>query len=154
MSQSRARGNSYTLPTSLSHQLGAADGHSGTRKSWKSRLGLGVVGGDGTPSTRSSSSRTGTVHGVSSNETGNESFQGIDALAGGQVAGEAAMEQLQMQHSRASRKTAREPKWWKVRLFRGMVNDVRRRAPFYWSDWVDAWDYRVVPATVYMYFAK
>lgn len=35
-----------------------------------------------------------------------------------------------------------------------MVNDVRRRAPFYASDWRDAWDYRVVPATVYMYFAK
>lgn len=35
-----------------------------------------------------------------------------------------------------------------------MVNDVRRRAPFYASDWLDAWDYRVVPATVYMYFAK
>jgi hypothetical protein len=35
-----------------------------------------------------------------------------------------------------------------------MINDVRRRLPFYWSDWVDAWDYRVVPATVYMYFAK
>jgi hypothetical protein len=46
------------------------------------------------------------------------------------------------------------PKWWKVRLFRGMINDVRRRAPFYWSDWRDAWDYRVLPATVYMYFAK
>lgn len=44
--------------------------------------------------------------------------------------------------------------WWKIRLFQGMVNDVRRRAPYYWSDWVDAWDYRVVPATVYMYFAK
>lgn len=35
-----------------------------------------------------------------------------------------------------------------------MINDIRRRAPFYWSDWKDAWDYRVVPATVYMYFAK
>jgi boron transporter len=46
------------------------------------------------------------------------------------------------------------PKWWKIRLFRGMINDVRRRLPFYWSDWTDAWDYRVIPATVYMYFAK
>ncbi|ESZ93012.1 hypothetical protein SBOR_6583 [Sclerotinia borealis F-4128] len=46
------------------------------------------------------------------------------------------------------------PKWYKVRLFRGMVNDVKRRAPFYWSDWTDAWDYRVVPATIYMYFAN
>jgi hypothetical protein len=48
----------------------------------------------------------------------------------------------------------RAPRWWKIRLFRGMINDVRRRAPYYWSDWKDAWDYRVVPATVYMYFAK
>ncbi|KAG6039152.1 hypothetical protein E4U41_003113 [Claviceps citrina] len=44
--------------------------------------------------------------------------------------------------------------WWRVHFFRGMVNDVRRRAPYYKSDWLDAWDYRVVPATVYMYFAK
>ncbi|RAK76252.1 anion exchange family protein [Aspergillus fijiensis CBS 313.89] len=35
-----------------------------------------------------------------------------------------------------------------------MVKDVKRRAPYYWSDWTDAWDYRVVPATVYMYFAN
>ena len=57
-----------------------------------------------------------------------------------------------------SRQTAasqrRKPKWWKVRLFRGMIDDVKRRLPFYWSDWRDAWDYRVIPATVYMYFAK
>ncbi|KAF3358011.1 Bloom syndrome protein [Verticillium dahliae VDG1] len=45
-------------------------------------------------------------------------------------------------------------KWWHVRLFRGMINDVRRRAPYYGTDWKDAWDYRVVPATVYMYFAN
>ncbi|KAF2280374.1 uncharacterized protein EI97DRAFT_491800 [Westerdykella ornata] len=44
--------------------------------------------------------------------------------------------------------------WWKTKLFSGMVNDIRRRTPFYWSDWKDAWDYRVVPATVYMYFAN
>lgn len=44
--------------------------------------------------------------------------------------------------------------WWMVHPFRGMVNDLRRRVPYYVSDWVDAWDYRVVPATVYMYFAK
>lgn len=50
--------------------------------------------------------------------------------------------------------SARSAKWWRVRLFRGMVKDVRRRAPYYWSDWTDAWDYRVVPATVYMFFAK
>jgi hypothetical protein len=50
--------------------------------------------------------------------------------------------------------TARSPKWWKVSLFKGIIGDLRRRAPYYWSDWKDAWDYRVVPATVYMYFAK
>ncbi|KAF5021154.1 hypothetical protein F66182_6800 [Fusarium sp. NRRL 66182] len=44
--------------------------------------------------------------------------------------------------------------WWKIHLFRGMANDIRRRVPYYMSDWTDAWDYRVVPATVYMYFAK
>ena len=44
--------------------------------------------------------------------------------------------------------------WWKIRLFSGMANDLRRRLPYYLSDWRDAWDYRVVPATVYMYFAK
>ncbi|CAK7240018.1 MAG: hypothetical protein STHCBS139747_001453 [Sporothrix thermara] len=48
----------------------------------------------------------------------------------------------------------RHAAWWKVHLFRGMANDVRRRAPYYLSDWVDAWDYRVVPATIYMYFAN
>ncbi|KAJ5692803.1 hypothetical protein N7462_002226 [Penicillium macrosclerotiorum] len=47
-----------------------------------------------------------------------------------------------------------QPKWWRVRFFRGMIKDVKRRAPFYWSDWTDAWDYRIVPATVYMYFAN
>ena len=44
--------------------------------------------------------------------------------------------------------------WWKINLFEGMINDIRRRAPFYLSDWTDAWNYRVVPATIYMYFAK
>ncbi|KAI1498207.1 HCO3 transporter family-domain-containing protein [Biscogniauxia marginata] len=53
----------------------------------------------------------------------------------------------------ASTRTS-SPRWWKIHLFRGMVNDVRRRAPYYWSDWRDAWDYRVVPSTVYMYFAN
>lgn len=50
--------------------------------------------------------------------------------------------------------TPRDMQWWKVHLFRGMINDIRRRAPYYCSDWKDAWDYRVVPATIYMYFAK
>ncbi|KAL2135082.1 hypothetical protein VTI74DRAFT_9898 [Chaetomium olivicolor] len=48
----------------------------------------------------------------------------------------------------------RHEPWWKINLFRGMVNDVRKRAPYYLSDWTDAWNYRVVPATVYMFFAN
>lgn len=55
---------------------------------------------------------------------------------------------------RSTRSKIKTPKWWKIHLFRGMIDDVKRRAPFYLSDWTDAWDYRVVPATVYMYFAK
>jgi len=53
-----------------------------------------------------------------------------------------------------SRRSDPTSSWWRIRLFSGMVNDLRRRAPYYLSDWTDAWDYRVVPATVYMYFAK
>lgn len=63
---------------------------------------------------------------------------------------------LHRSHTNGSRRSAPAKKsaWWKTRLFSGMINDVRRRAPFYWSDYKDAWDYRVVPATVYMYFAN
>ncbi|KAK5086466.1 hypothetical protein LTS08_004226 [Lithohypha guttulata] len=60
--------------------------------------------------------------------------------------------QLSQQLSRQS--TRRQPRWWKIRLFKGMIDDVKRRAPYYASDWTDAWDYRVIPATVYMYFAN
>jgi hypothetical protein len=28
-----------------------------------------------------------------------------------------------------------------------MYNDIKARLPYYWSDWTDAWNYRVVPAT-------
>lgn len=62
-------------------------------------------------------------------------------------------------HAHLSRELSRQSarrnaRWWNIRWFRGMIDDVKRRAPFYISDWTDAWDYRVVPATVYMYFAK
>jgi hypothetical protein len=66
-------------------------------------------------------------------------------------------QQQQEQLRRASLSASTQsspPKWWRIRFFRGMMNDVKRRAPYYWSDWTDAWDYRIVPATVYMYFAK
>jgi hypothetical protein len=63
-------------------------------------------------------------------------------------------QRLGREHTRQSGTGSKKSAWWKTRLFSGMYNDIRRRAPFYWSDWKDAWDYRVVPATVYMYFAK
>jgi hypothetical protein len=72
---------------------------------------------------------------------------------------------------RQANESSKEGQWWHVQPFQGMINDVRRRMPYYWSDYRDAWDYRVVPATgelssseqiewalirgtVYMYFAK
>lgn len=41
-----------------------------------------------------------------------------------------------------------------LRPFKGIIQDVRARAPYYVSDWTDAWDYRVIPATVLIFFAK
>lgn len=63
-------------------------------------------------------------------------------------------ERRQLARELSRQSTRRQPRWWKIRFFKGMIDDVKRRAPFYWSDWTDAWDYRVVPATTYMYFAK
>ncbi|TQV93088.1 anion exchange family protein [Cordyceps javanica] len=54
----------------------------------------------------------------------------------------------------AKKKESQGAAWWHIHPFRGMINDLRRRTPYYPSDWTDAWDYRVVPATVYMYFAN
>ena len=36
----------------------------------------------------------------------------------------------------------------------GIVGDIRARAPWYLSDWTDAWNYRVIPATALVFFAK
>ena len=41
-----------------------------------------------------------------------------------------------------------------IRPFRGIVLDIRARAPYYFSDWTDAWNYRVIPATLLIFFAK
>ena len=43
---------------------------------------------------------------------------------------------------------------WLPRLGAGIFNDVRSRLPWYKSDWTDAWNYRVVPATALIFFAK
>lgn len=42
----------------------------------------------------------------------------------------------------------------RVKPFRGIVNDLRARLPYYASDWTDAWNYRVVPATAFTFCTK
>jgi hypothetical protein len=36
----------------------------------------------------------------------------------------------------------------------GIRRDIRARAPYYVSDWTDAWNYRVIPATALIFFAN
>jgi hypothetical protein len=43
-------------------------------------------------------------------------------------------------------KIDRKLSWYKW-VGRGMYLDVKRRIPYFASDWKDAWNYRVVPAT-------
>jgi hypothetical protein len=47
----------------------------------------------------------------------------------------------------ASSKDDSKLKWYQY-LGRGMYMDVKSRLPYYVSDWTDAWNYRVVPATL------
>ena len=47
------------------------------------------------------------------------------------------------------------PHYFNPRRFgAGIIADVRARAPWYLSDWTDAWNYRVVPATALTFFSK
>ncbi|KAI5122810.1 hypothetical protein M0805_000152 [Coniferiporia weirii] len=41
-----------------------------------------------------------------------------------------------------------------TRPFHGIIQDIRARAPYYASDWSDAWNYRVIPATFLIFFAN
>ncbi|EDR13740.1 uncharacterized protein LACBIDRAFT_230567 [Laccaria bicolor S238N-H82] len=43
--------------------------------------------------------------------------------------------------------------WFRC-LGKGIILDFRARAPWYWSDWVDAWNYRIIPATALIFFAN
>lgn len=47
--------------------------------------------------------------------------------------------------------TGKRKQAWYIRWIKGwgsgMRNDIRNRLPYYGSDWTDAWNYRVVPAT-------
>ncbi|ODQ53075.1 hypothetical protein SAICODRAFT_124297 [Saitoella complicata NRRL Y-17804] len=61
---------------------------------------------------------------------------------------------------RSNRASARPPAersiWDRLGIhpLRGIITDTKRRVPYYWSDWTDAWDYHVVPATIFIFFAK
>ncbi|EJU03338.1 hypothetical protein DACRYDRAFT_50254 [Dacryopinax primogenitus] len=44
-------------------------------------------------------------------------------------------------------------RWWGY-IGRGMYRDLKARAPYYWSDWRDAWNYRVIPATTMIFFSN
>ncbi|EMD39677.1 hypothetical protein CERSUDRAFT_103670 [Gelatoporia subvermispora B] len=47
------------------------------------------------------------------------------------------------------------PNWIRsIPLCRGIIHDIRSRAPYYASDWTDAWNYRVIPAIVLIFFAN
>ncbi|KAH9829699.1 anion exchanging protein [Rhodofomes roseus] len=52
--------------------------------------------------------------------------------------------------------TLNDPPRWMRRMWigSGMIRDVRARAPYYISDWTDAWNYRVIPAIVLIFFAN
>lgn len=58
--------------------------------------------------------------------------------------------------SAAASATLRSPRrrTWYQNIGAGIFLDLRARAPWYWSDWADAWNYRVVPATALIFFAK
>ncbi|KAF9454840.1 hypothetical protein P691DRAFT_783924 [Macrolepiota fuliginosa MF-IS2] len=43
---------------------------------------------------------------------------------------------------------------WYRRFGAGIIMDIRARGPWYISDWTDAWNYRVVPATALIFFAN
>lgn len=68
----------------------------------------------------------------------------------------ARVERLELQRETTREANRRKPAWRRALGFfcSGMVNDVRKRAPYYVSDWADAWNYRVVPATLFIFFAN
>ncbi|KAK0500133.1 HCO3 transporter family-domain-containing protein [Armillaria luteobubalina] len=43
---------------------------------------------------------------------------------------------------------------WLMTLGSGIILDIRARAPLFVSDWTDAWNYRVIPATALIFFAN
>lgn len=42
----------------------------------------------------------------------------------------------------------------KILWGRGILNDLRARAPYYWSDIVDSYNYRVIPSVIFIFFTN
>lgn len=71
--------------------------------------------------------------------------------------GDSTQLRLELQKSRTSYSydTSRGWRQWRVlRPGRGMYHDLKRRAPYYWSDIADAFTYRTIASTIRMYFVK
>lgn len=66
-----------------------------------------------------------------------------------QQAGESLGSSALLQDAATSR-----PRSFVRKIGAGIISDVRARAPWYFSDWTDAWNYRVVPATALIFFAN
>lgn len=130
---SNASANTYTIPTSL-HSPSSNPAQPAARKSWRQHVNFLSL--------------------KSQPSSGSGALDEQHVLRDEQNVLQDEQHELRQLNTNSTARSHHLPKWWKVRLFRGMINDVRRRAPYYGSDWTDAWDYRVVPATVYMYFAK
>lgn len=48
----------------------------------------------------------------------------------------------------------RSSRRWRSWPGAGIYLDIKARAPWYWSDWKDAWNYRVLPATALIFFSN
>lgn len=79
-------------------------------------------------------------------EEGNPEDQSSTTIGDGSNSNIAGRPKEEMNGNDRKRKQA-----WYIRWIKswgsGMKNDIVHRLPYYWSDWTDAWNYRVVPAT-------
>jgi len=83
------------------------------------------------------------------NETGNHSKTGEMPFAPSSRSPSATLRQNDTEKFPAI------PSWLAhIRIGSGIYSDVRSRAPYYVSDWTDAWNYRVIPAIVLIFFAN
>ncbi|KAJ7465303.1 HCO3 transporter family-domain-containing protein [Mycena latifolia] len=57
-------------------------------------------------------------------------------------------------HPRTRAKESRTVLDWIRSFGSGIFTDIRSRAPYYLSDWKDAWNYRVIPATALIFFSN